>query len=43
MIAGRVERMERKGVHVGFRWDSQRERDHWEYLDVGGRMILKCI
>jgi hypothetical protein len=24
-----------------FLWESQKERDHWEEIDVGGRIILK--
>jgi hypothetical protein len=24
-------------------WESQKERDHWEDLDVGGWIILKWI
>jgi hypothetical protein len=23
-------------VHIGFCWESQKERDHYENLDVGG-------
>jgi hypothetical protein len=26
-----------------FRWESQKERDHYEDLDVGGRIILEVI
>jgi hypothetical protein len=28
---------------VGFWWENQKERDHHEDLDVGGRIILKLI
>jgi hypothetical protein len=28
-------------MNLGFWWDSQKERDHQEELDVGGRIILK--
>jgi hypothetical protein len=30
-------------VHTGFWWDNLRERDHFEYPGVGGRIILKRI
>jgi hypothetical protein len=36
-----VARMGRRGIHMGFSWESQMERDHWEDIDVGGRIILK--
>jgi hypothetical protein len=29
------------GMHIGYWWDSQKERDHWEDQDVGGWKILK--
>jgi hypothetical protein len=41
--AGHVARMGRRGMHIGFWWESQKERDHKEDLDVGGRIILKWI
>jgi hypothetical protein len=33
----------RRGMHVGFWWEIQKERDHSEVLDVDGRIILKWI
>jgi hypothetical protein len=30
-------------MHIGYWWESQKERDHWEYQDVGGWTILKWI
>jgi hypothetical protein len=30
-------------MHVGYWWESQRERDHWEAQDVGGWTIIKWI
>jgi hypothetical protein len=41
--AGRVARMGRKGMRIGFLLGRQKERDLWEDLDVGGRIILKSI
>jgi hypothetical protein len=41
--AGHVARMERKGIHIGFWWKRQKERDHYEHLDASGRIILKWI
>jgi hypothetical protein len=29
-------------MHIGYSWESQKERDHWEDQDVGGWTILKC-
>jgi hypothetical protein len=26
---------------IGYWWEIQKERDHWEYQDVGGWTILK--
>jgi hypothetical protein len=31
------------GIHIGTWWESQKERDHYKDIDVGGRIILKWI
>jgi hypothetical protein len=31
------------GMHIGYWWESQMERAHWEDQDVGGWTILKWI
>jgi hypothetical protein len=41
--AGYVARMEERGMHIGYGWESQKVRDHWEDQDVGGWTILKWI
>jgi hypothetical protein len=33
----------RRGLHAGYWWASQEERDHWEDRDVGGWTILGWI
>jgi hypothetical protein len=33
----------KKGIHIGYLWESQKVKDHWEDLDVGGWTILKWI
>jgi hypothetical protein len=30
-------------MHIGFWWENRKERDHYEDLDVGERIILKWI
>jgi hypothetical protein len=42
-LAGNVARMRRGGMHIGYWWESQKERDHWEDKDVSGWTILKWI
>jgi hypothetical protein len=37
---GHVARMGRKGVHIGYWWESQKVRDHWKDQDVCGRTII---
>jgi hypothetical protein len=39
--AGHVAYMWRRGMRTGFWWESQNEKDHYEDLAVGGRIILK--
>jgi hypothetical protein len=31
----------RRGLHIGFWWESQKEKNHWEDQDVGGWTMLK--
>jgi hypothetical protein len=38
--AGHVARMGRRGMHIEFWWENQKERDHEEDQDVGGLIIL---
>jgi hypothetical protein len=35
--------MERRGMHIGYWWEIQKERDQWEDQDVGEWTILKWI
>jgi hypothetical protein len=30
-------------MHIGFWWKRQKERDHYEDLDIGGRIKLSWI
>jgi hypothetical protein len=32
----------RRGMHIGFWWESQ-EEDQYEDLDIGGRIVLKWV
>jgi hypothetical protein len=34
-MAGYIARIE-KGIHIGYRWESQEARDHYDYQNVGG-------
>jgi hypothetical protein len=38
--AGHVARMGETGMHIGYWWESQKEREHQEDQDVGGWIIL---
>jgi hypothetical protein len=33
----------RRGMDIGYWWESQKERDHYEDQDVSGWIILKRI
>jgi hypothetical protein len=35
--------MGRRGMHIGYWWESYKERDHCVEQDVGGWTILKWI
>jgi hypothetical protein len=41
--SGYVARTERRGIHIGYWWESQKEIDHYEDQEVGGWTILKWI
>jgi hypothetical protein len=41
--ARHVARMGKRGMHIRFWWKSRKEIDHYEDLDVGGRIILEWI
>jgi hypothetical protein len=32
-----------RGMHIGYCWESQKERHHWEDQDVDGCTILKWM
>jgi hypothetical protein len=35
--------MGQRRMHIGYWWEIQKERDHWEDQDVGGWTILKWL
>jgi hypothetical protein len=35
--------MGRRDMHAGFLWKSQKEKEHYEDINVGGRIILGWI
>jgi hypothetical protein len=41
--AGQVHKWGRRGMHIGYWWESQKKRDHQKDQDVGGWTILKWI
>jgi hypothetical protein len=41
--AGHEARTGRRVMHKVYWWEIQKERDHWQDQDVGGRTILKWI
>jgi hypothetical protein len=40
---GHVARMGGRGMHIGYWWESQKERDLSEDQDLGGWTVLKWI
>jgi hypothetical protein len=40
---GHIARMGRRGMHIGYCWESQKERDHWEDQDVGWWTLSRWI
>jgi hypothetical protein len=34
---------EKRNAHIGYCWERQKERDHWEDQDLGGWTISKWI
>jgi hypothetical protein len=41
--AGHVARRGRRGMHIGYWWEKQKEKNHYKDQDVGGWMTLKWI
>jgi hypothetical protein len=45
-VTGGWRKMHNEELHnlcIGYWWESQKEKDHWEDQDVGGWTILKFI
>jgi hypothetical protein len=42
-LAEHVAHMGRRRMRKGFWWETQKERDHKEDVEVGGRIIIKRI
>jgi hypothetical protein len=40
---GKVAQMGRSGMHIGYWWESQKNRDHYADQDVSRWIILKWI
>jgi hypothetical protein len=40
---GRARRIYWGGAHIVFWWESKKERDHYEDLDIDGKIILGWI
>jgi hypothetical protein len=41
--AGHAARTGGRGMNIRFWCETRKERDHWEDLDVGGRIVLEWI
>jgi hypothetical protein len=41
--AGHVVRKGRRGMHIGYWWESKKESDYYEDQDLGGWTMLKLI
>jgi hypothetical protein len=41
--AGNISGMGRRGMHIGFWLENQKERSQYEDLDLGGRIILSSV
>jgi hypothetical protein len=38
-----VARMRRRGIHIRYCWEVQKEREHYKDLDINDRMFSKWI